>query len=99
MIHILLSGILGEYRISQAELARATGIRPNTISEIYNEFCTNIQLKHLNLLCEALDCRVEDLLVYTPNSIPSIRHSLFMHKRFRCTSAASSKNTGSDRRR
>ena len=37
MIKIVLSRKLGELRRTQADLARATGIRPTTISELYNE--------------------------------------------------------------
>lgn len=38
MIRIYLSRKLGELRWTQADLARATGIRPATISSMYNEF-------------------------------------------------------------
>lgn len=34
MIKIHLSDLLGKYRITQAELARKTGIRPATICEV-----------------------------------------------------------------
>lgn len=37
MIRILLSKKLGELKWTQADLARATGIRPTTISDYYNE--------------------------------------------------------------
>ncbi len=37
MIKILLSRKLGELRWTQADLARKTGIRPSTISEMYHE--------------------------------------------------------------
>ena len=36
MIKILLSRKLGELRMTQADLARATGIRASTINEIYH---------------------------------------------------------------
>ena len=58
MIRILLSTRLGERRWTQADLARAIGIRPNTISELYHEFADRISLEHLNLICEALNCEV-----------------------------------------
>mgnify|MGYP002508847925 CR=1 FL=1 len=47
MIRILLSTKLGELKWSQADLARATGIRPNTISELYHEYTDRINLEHL----------------------------------------------------
>ncbi len=67
MIKIYLSTILGEYRITQAELARKTGIRPTTICEIYNETIERINLQHLSKICEVLKCNVEDLLQYIPD--------------------------------
>ena len=36
MIRILLSTRLGERRMTQSELARATGIRSQTINELYH---------------------------------------------------------------
>lgn len=72
MIKILLSTKLGELRWSQAELARKTGIRPATINEYYHELSDRVNLEHLDLICEALECDLSDILVRTPNSIPKI---------------------------
>ncbi len=69
MIRIKLSTKLGELRWSQADLARATKIRPNTINEIYNCLCERINLEHLDLICEALNCDITDILEYIPNKI------------------------------
>ena len=62
MIRILLSTRLGERRWSQADLARKTGIRAATINELYNELAERINLTHLELICEALECDISDLL-------------------------------------
>ena len=67
MIRIKLSTKLGELRWSQADLARATRIRPNTINEIYHECCTSISITNLDRICEALGCDITDLLEYVPN--------------------------------
>lgn len=67
MIKIHLSKILGEKRMTQAELARMTGIRPNTISEIYNELIERINLEHLDKICDVLNCEVSDLIEHLPN--------------------------------
>ena len=56
MIRILLSTRLGERRWSQADLARATGIRPSTINDLYHEIAERVNLEHLDLICEALGC-------------------------------------------
>ncbi len=63
MIKILLSTRLGERRMTQAQLARKTGIRPNTIGELYNELAERVSLEHLDLICEALDCDLSDLII------------------------------------
>lgn len=55
--------------MSQAELARRTGIRPSTINDIYNELCERINLEHLDRICEVLNCNISDLLEYSPNKL------------------------------
>ena len=56
MIRILLSTRLGELRWTQVDLARKTGIRPNTISELY--------------LSPILDLCSSDLVSYTISDRP-----------------------------
>lgn len=70
MIRILLSRKLGELRWTQADLARATGIRPSTINDLYHEMADRVNLEHLDLICEALGCELSDLIVREPNSEP-----------------------------
>ena len=65
MIKILLSKKLGELRLTQADLARATGIRPNTINELYHELADRVNLEHLDLICEALNCGILDVIELT----------------------------------
>lgn len=67
MIKIHLSKMLGEKRWTQADLSRKTGIRPNTISELYNELVERVNLEHLDKICEVLECKIEDILEYIPN--------------------------------
>lgn len=69
-IRILLSKKLGELRWTQADLARKTGIRPTTINEMYHEIIERINLEHLDLICEALECELSDILVRIPNEVP-----------------------------
>ena len=68
MIRILLSTRLGERRWTQADLARATGIRPSTINDYYHELAERVNLEHLDLICEALGCELSDLIIRTPNA-------------------------------
>lgn len=73
MIRILLSTRLGERRWTQADLARATGIRPSTINDLYHEIADRVNLDHLDLICEALDCELSDLITREPNREPRAR--------------------------
>ena len=75
MIRILLSTKLGELRWTQADLARATGIRPNTINELYHELVDRVNLDHLDLICGALDCKLDELIVRVPDESPKVLHS------------------------
>lgn len=73
-IRIMLSRKLGELRWTQADLARKTGIRPGTINEMYHEIAERVSLEHLDLICEALDCDLSELLERVPNTHPSSKN-------------------------
>jgi len=69
-IKILLSTKLGELRITKAELARVTGIRPSTIGDLYHDRCERVNLEQLDLICEALNCDLSDIMVRVPARVP-----------------------------
>ncbi len=73
MIKILLSRKLGELRWTQADLARATGIRPTTINEMYHEMCERVNLEHLDLICEALGCDLDEIIIRIPNKESTVK--------------------------
>lgn len=54
MIMVFLSRLFGERRWTQADLSRAIGIRPSTVSDMYNEISERVSLEHLDLIFEAL---------------------------------------------
>lgn len=66
-IRIMLSTRLGERRWTQADLARKTGIRANTINDMYHEICERVNLDHLDRICEALGCELDELIVREKN--------------------------------
>ena len=61
-LHFMLSKALGEKRMTQSELARKTGIRPNTINELYHEFANGIKWEHPEKICKVLDCKPSKLI-------------------------------------
>ena len=73
MIRIMLSTRLGERRMTQSDLARVTGIRSQTINELYHDFAERVSLDDLDLICEALDCTLSDLLIYEPNEVRRVK--------------------------
>lgn len=68
MIRILLSKRLGEIRMTQADLARKTGIRANTINDLYHELTDRISLTQIERICEAVGCEFSDLIVQVPDN-------------------------------
>lgn len=55
MVRIVLSRKLGELRITQSELSKATGIRSNNINDLYHGIAERVNLEHLDKICEALN--------------------------------------------
>ena len=58
---ILLYELLAGKKMTQAELARLTHIRPSTVCDMYNNNCSFIKLEHIERICKALNCGVGDL--------------------------------------
>lgn len=67
MIHIRLSRLLGERRMTQKDLSRKTGIRENTINDMYHDMSIMLRVEYLDRICRALGCDISDLLEYVPN--------------------------------
>lgn len=81
MIRILLSIRLGERRWTQAQLAAATGIRANTINDLYHEMADRVSLEQLDLICKTLNCKITDILVSDEDLDEGTRRRLAAPKR------------------
>lgn len=73
MIHIKLSEVLGRKKMTRKHLAELTGVRPNTIGDLYNEKTKKIDLDILNRICNTLDCSISDILEYEKETEASIK--------------------------
>lgn len=73
MIKITLSRKMGDLRITQSELAEATGIRSNTINDLYHNVAERVNIEHLDKICEALDCNLSEIVEYYPNTVKTVR--------------------------
>jgi putative transcriptional regulator len=66
MIKIKLRELMWERDVSAVEIQRATGIHTNTISGIIHGKRTNVELDTLDKLCKFFDCKLTDLLEFSP---------------------------------
>ena len=64
MIKIRLRELMWEKNISAVKIQKETGIHATTISKIINGKHKNFGLETIDKLCEILDCRIQDLLVF-----------------------------------
>lgn len=62
MIRCNLSRYMGEQKMNISDLARRTGLNRNTISLLYHEKASRIDLDAIEKLCQVFQCEVGDLL-------------------------------------
>ena len=62
MIAIKLSRIMGDQRKSIQNVADETGLSRSTLSCLYNDKVTRVDLQTLDKLCECLNCEPGDIL-------------------------------------
>jgi putative transcriptional regulator len=58
---------MGERKLKIVDVARATGLHRNTITLLYNETATRIDLEAVDALCKFFDCELSSLLEYVPD--------------------------------
>lgn len=63
MIEIKLSRIMGEQRKTIQKVADETGLSRSTLSCLYNNKATRVDLNTLDKLCECLNCEPGDIIV------------------------------------
>ncbi|MBF4988191.1 helix-turn-helix transcriptional regulator [Methylophilus sp. 14] len=68
MIKCHLSRIMGEKKLKVADVARAIDVHRNSITLLYDETATRVDLEVLNRLCNYLNCNIEDLLEFIADS-------------------------------
>lgn len=64
MIRITLDTLLQQHNISRYELAKRTGIQYQIIDNYYKNRVKRYDSYVLDRICEALDCRIGDVLAY-----------------------------------
>jgi len=55
---------MGEKKLKASEVARITGLHRNTVTLLYKETATRVDLETIEKLCELFNCQVSDLFEY-----------------------------------
>ena len=67
MIKCHLSRLMGEKKLKISDVARDTGLHRNTITLLYQETATRVDLDAVNGLCRYFDVSVGELFEYQPD--------------------------------
>ncbi len=67
MIKCHLSRLMGERKLKISDVARDTGLHRNTITLLYQETATRVDLDAVNALCKYFNVGVDDLFEYVPD--------------------------------
>jgi putative transcriptional regulator len=62
-----LSRLMGERKLKISDVARDTGLHRNTITLLYQETATRVDLDAVNALCMYFSVGVADLFEYMPD--------------------------------
>lgn len=77
MIRCHLSRLMGEHKLNIADVARETGLNRNTVTLLYKETATRVDLDAVGKLCKLFECGVAEILEYVPDS--ASRHKKGSH--------------------
>jgi len=73
MIRCYLSKFMGENKLKISDLERATGLHRNSITLLYNEKASRVELKTIEKLCKHFHCEISDLFEYIPDEAEKIK--------------------------
>ena len=68
MIRCHLSSLMGRDKLNISEVAHATGLNRSTITALYRETATRVELPAIEQLCMLFKCQVGDLFELVPNN-------------------------------
>lgn len=68
MLRCHLSRLMGEHKMKVVDVARATGLHRNTVTLLYQETATRIEVEAIEKLCALFTCSVGELFEYVPDT-------------------------------
>ena len=64
MIKCHLSRLMGEHKLKIADVAKETGLNRSTVTALYKETATRVDIEAIDSLCKYFKCRVNELFEY-----------------------------------
>jgi putative transcriptional regulator len=58
---------MGEHKMKIVDVARATGLHRNTVTLLYQEKATRVDVVAIDRLCRLFKCQVGDLFEFIPD--------------------------------
>ncbi len=71
MIKCHLSRLMGERKLKISDVARDTGLHRNTVTLLYQETATRVDLEAINSLCKYFDVTVGQLFEFLEDPSPT----------------------------
>lgn len=68
MIRCHLSSLMGRDKLNIADVSRLTGLNRSTITALYRETATRVELPAIERLCALFKCSVGELLEVVPDN-------------------------------
>ncbi len=66
MIRCHLSTLMGRDKLRVIDVARRTGLNRSTVTALYKETATRIELSAIDSLCRLFECPVGELFEFVP---------------------------------
>jgi putative transcriptional regulator len=67
MIRCHLSTLMGRDKLRISDVAQRTGLNRSTVTALYNETATRVDLPSIESLCSLFQCQVGDLFEIVPS--------------------------------
>ena len=67
MVRCHLSTLMGRDKLRISDVSRLTGLNRSTVSALYKETATRLDLAAIEALCKIFNCQVGDLFEYVPD--------------------------------
>ena len=73
MVRCRLSELMGRDKLRVADVARLAGLNRSTVTALYNETATRVDLPTIEALCKLFRCQVGDLFLIVPDKAGGTR--------------------------